>query len=247
MGGLAARIAGARYLGLRIDRAAHAEELGAALGGLKGPLMKVAQLIATIPEALPDEYAAELGQLQSHAPAMGQPVRAPADDGRARARVAGPVRRVRARRRGRRLARPGPPRAAKDGRRLACKLQYPSIESAVEADLAQLRFVFGIYRRYDGSINHGADLRGARPSACARSWTTCARPGTWRSTGICCRDEPDVHVPEVVRELSTGRLLTMTWLDGRRSSSSWAPPRRSATGSPTHVPRLVRAILRLRA
>jgi predicted unusual protein kinase regulating ubiquinone biosynthesis (AarF/ABC1/UbiB family) len=49
MGGLAARLAGARYLGLSIDRASHAEELRAALGGLKGPLMKVAQLLATIP------------------------------------------------------------------------------------------------------------------------------------------------------------------------------------------------------
>ncbi len=45
--------------------------LAAALGGLKGPIMKVAQLLATIPEALPAEYAAELGQLQSHAPPMG--------------------------------------------------------------------------------------------------------------------------------------------------------------------------------
>ena len=35
--------------------------------------MKVAQLLATIPEALPAEYAAELGQLQSQAPAMGWP------------------------------------------------------------------------------------------------------------------------------------------------------------------------------
>ena len=43
----------------------------AALGGLKGPIMKVAQLIATIPDALPPEYAAELTKLQSEAPPMG--------------------------------------------------------------------------------------------------------------------------------------------------------------------------------
>ena len=35
--------------------------------------MKVAQLIATIPDALPAEYAAELAQLQSNAPPMGKP------------------------------------------------------------------------------------------------------------------------------------------------------------------------------
>ena len=33
--------------------------------------MKVAQLLATIPEALPAEYAQELSQLQSQAPPMG--------------------------------------------------------------------------------------------------------------------------------------------------------------------------------
>ena len=42
-----------------------------ALGGLKGPLMKAAQLLATIPDALPPEYARELAQLQANAPAMG--------------------------------------------------------------------------------------------------------------------------------------------------------------------------------
>src|SRR5262249_19038289 len=71
MGGLAARPAGQRYLGWELDRDKHASELKAALGGLKGPLMKAAQLIATIPDALPPEYARELSQLQANAPAMG--------------------------------------------------------------------------------------------------------------------------------------------------------------------------------
>ncbi|MGZ5849343.1 MAG: AarF/ABC1/UbiB kinase family protein, partial [Methyloceanibacter sp.] len=65
VGGVAARIAGRRFLGLDPERDKDAAYLAAALGGLKGPIMKVAQLLATIPEALPAEYAAELGQLQS--------------------------------------------------------------------------------------------------------------------------------------------------------------------------------------
>ncbi|MGI9500423.1 MAG: AarF/UbiB family protein, partial [Geminicoccaceae bacterium] len=73
MGGLAARLAGSQFLGVKIDKGQHAEELKQALGGLKGPLMKVAQLLATIPDALPKEYAAELAQLQSQAPPMGRP------------------------------------------------------------------------------------------------------------------------------------------------------------------------------
>ncbi|MBT4940235.1 MAG: AarF/ABC1/UbiB kinase family protein, partial [Rhodospirillaceae bacterium] len=42
VGGLAARLAGERYLGLPINRLEHAVDLKDALGGLKGPLMKVA-------------------------------------------------------------------------------------------------------------------------------------------------------------------------------------------------------------
>ena len=71
VGGIAARMAGQRYLGLPADRERNAAELRRALGGLKGPLMKVAQLLATVPGGLPDEYAEALGALQSRAPAMG--------------------------------------------------------------------------------------------------------------------------------------------------------------------------------
>src|SRR4029079_16225672 len=71
VGGVAARMAGARFLGMDIDRARNAADLAAALGALKGPIMKVAQLLATIPEALPPEYITELTKLQSQAPPMG--------------------------------------------------------------------------------------------------------------------------------------------------------------------------------
>src|SRR6187431_811720 len=71
VGGVAARLAGARFFGMELDRAKNAAELAAALGGLKGPIMKVAQLLATIPEALPPEYINELTKLQSQAPPMG--------------------------------------------------------------------------------------------------------------------------------------------------------------------------------
>src|SRR5690606_38330523 len=41
---------------------------------------------------------------------------------------------------------------AKDGAQLACKLQYPDMQSAVEADLAQLKLIFRLYERYDRAI-----------------------------------------------------------------------------------------------
>src|SRR5271155_2979980 len=73
MAGFGARAAGKRYLGLDVNRQKQAERLRMALGGLKGPLMKVAQILSTIPDAVPKEYAMELSQLQADAPSMGWP------------------------------------------------------------------------------------------------------------------------------------------------------------------------------
>ena len=60
VGKLATKLASQRYLGVKLDKEKHASEIRAALGSIKGPLMKVAQLSATIPDLLPDEYAKEL-------------------------------------------------------------------------------------------------------------------------------------------------------------------------------------------
>ena len=42
---------------------------------------------------------------------------------------------------------------AHDGAELACKLQYPDMQSAVEADLQQLKLIFAIHRRMDPVID----------------------------------------------------------------------------------------------
>ena len=49
----------------------NAMELKSILGGLKGPIMKIAQLLSTVPDLLPEEYVKELAKLQSNAPPMG--------------------------------------------------------------------------------------------------------------------------------------------------------------------------------
>src|SRR6202007_2445230 len=67
------KLAGQRYLGIKIERAEHAVQLQKALGSLKGPLMKVGQILSTIPEALPPEYARALGELQANAAPMAWP------------------------------------------------------------------------------------------------------------------------------------------------------------------------------
>ena len=45
--------------------------LATTLGGLKGPFIKVAQILATIPDLLPLKYTVELAKLHCEAPPMG--------------------------------------------------------------------------------------------------------------------------------------------------------------------------------
>ncbi len=215
VGGVAARIAGARLFGLALDRAQHAAELTAALGGLKGPIMKVAQLMATIPDALPPEYAAELQKLQSEAPPMGWAFvkrRMTAELGvgwqqrfaefahrPAAAASLGQVHRAR----------------SLDGAPLACKLQYPDMQSAVEADLRQLQWIFALHRRMDPAIDTTEIAKeiGARVREELDYRREAKHVALYRDmlAGI-----PSIRVPKVWPELSTGRLLTLDWLEGGR-------------------------------
>ena len=213
MGGIAARFGAGRLLGLPVDRGRNAADLKRALGGIKGPLMKVAQLLATIPDALPNEYVAELAQLQANAPSMGWPFVkrrmaaelgpdwrgcfAEFETGAAAAASLGQVHRA----------------VGHDGAALACKLQYPDMRSAVEADLQQLRLVFAIYRRYDKAIDPGH----IHAEIGARLREELDYDLERRHMALYARmleGETQVHVPVAVPALSTGRLLTMSWLDG---------------------------------
>ena len=213
VGGVAARLASQRLFGLDVDNDKNAAELASALGGLKGPIMKVAQLISTIPEALPAEYASELAQLQSQAPAMGwafvkrRMAAELGDDWRsafaefekkaAASASLGQVHRAK----------------SHDGRLLACKLQYPDMQSAVEADLNQLGILFSIHRRMRPAIDTAeiideisARLREELDYELEARHTTLYR--------TIFHNDPLIRVPEVLTDLTTRRLLTMTWLEG---------------------------------
>ncbi len=215
VGGVAARYAGRRLLGGAPDRAGEASALSAALGRLKGPLMKVAQLMATIPDLLPAEYAIELQKLQSEAPPMGWAFvkrRMIAELGPdwekkfrsfehhpAAAASLGQVHRA----------------ISLDGARLACKLQYPDMESAVEADLQQLQWLLAIRRRLDSAIDTREIAKeiGARVREELDYRREAKHVALYREMldGI-----GSVRVPRAWPELSTGRLLTLDWLDGTR-------------------------------
>lgn len=214
VGAVAAKVAGQRLLGVEGDRGRDAAALAAALGGLKGPIMKVAQLISTIPEALPAEYAQELGQLQAHAPPMG-----PAFVKRRMMAELGPDWRNRfqsfettaaaSASLGQVHRATGP-----DGKALAAKLQYPDMQSAVEADLNQLKLIFAVHAR----MNPGVETKEIWKEIAARLREELDYDLEARHTalyGAIFAGDPRIRVPEIDASLSTKRLLVMSWMDGQ--------------------------------
>lgn len=214
MGGFAARTMGGRMVGAKRNSAKDAEGLKRALGGLKGPLMKVAQILASIPEAIPPEYAQELAHLQANAPHMGWPFvnrRMTTELGAdwksrfksfereaARAASLGQVHRA----------------VSFKGDALACKLQYPDMDSVVAADLRQLKLIFAAYRRFDPAI----DPSEIHAEISERLTEELDYENEARNMALYRRmlaAEKGVHVPDVFGPLSTRRLLTMSWLEGR--------------------------------
>lgn len=214
VGGVAARMAGARLFGAETG-GSNAVALMSALGTLKGPIMKVAQLVATIPDALPPEYADALQKLQSDAPPMGAAFvkrRMQAELGPdwaarfgafdlkpAAAASLGQVHRA----------------VSLDGRPLACKLQYPDMASAVEADLSQLDVLFSIHRRMGPAV----DLREAVTEIGERLREELQYRREARHAALyrlMLKGTPEISVPSVEDDLTTDRLLTMGWLEGRK-------------------------------
>ena len=215
MGNLALKMAGERYLGIKIDREEHAAKLRDALGGLKGPLMKVAQILATIPEALPREYAEQLANLQTDAPSMGwlfvkrrmaaelgpdwQSRFADFEKTAAAAASLGQVHRA----------------TSHDGMKLACKLQYPDMASAVQADLRQLKLIFSLYERYDKAIST-SDIHTELAERLEEELNYQREAANMRLYRYMLDGVEGANVPDTIDDLSSQRLLTMTWVDGIR-------------------------------
>ncbi|MDC0456427.1 AarF/UbiB family protein [Alphaproteobacteria bacterium] len=213
MGGLAARLAGEKYLGIKINREQHAADLRAALGGLKGPLMKVAQILATIPDVLPKEYVNELSHLQADAPSMGwlfvkRRMKAELGenwltqfkDFNKSASAAASL---------------GQVHFAEDnqGQKLACKLQYPDMGSAVQADLKQLKLIFSLYEKYDSAISTQS-IHEELSERLKEELDYSHEIQNMKLYRHMLSDYNEVTLPNPIESLSTNRLLTMTRIDG---------------------------------
>ena len=213
VGGLATKLVSKKYLGLKLNKKKHAIEIKSALGNIKGPLMKVAQLSATIPDLLPPEYAHELSQLQSNAPPMGwlfvkrrmtaelgsnwQKKFKDFEKDASRAASLGQVHKA----------------TLHKGDVVACKLQYPDMASVVKADLSQLKLVFSIYQSYNKAIKTDEVFKEITERLTEELDYEREKKLTKIFSKIFSK-VPYVHIPNTYEKLCTKRLLTMSWLDG---------------------------------
>ena len=212
---LATKFAGKKYLNFDLSDQKYAAQITEILGNLKGPLMKVAQLSASIPDLLPPEYAQKLSELQSNAPPMSWVFvrrRMKAELGNnwednftqfdkeaSFAASLGQVHKA----------------ILQNEDIVACKLQYPDMSSAVEADLSQLKIIFKIYSSYNKSIQ----IREIYKEIEARLKEELDYRLEYKHLKVFRKIHENnsyIRIPKVYENISTNRLLVMEFLQGKK-------------------------------
>ncbi len=213
VGSFVAKLATKNLLGLS-DKEKNAEELMHLLGNLKGPIMKVAQILSTIPDAIPPEYSKKLSMLQAEAPAMGWLF----VKRRMRTELGSNWENKfdRFDRKAIKAASLGQVHQAKqksNNNLLACKLQYPDMLSTISADLKQLRLILKIYKQIESTINTEDIYLELKERLYEEANYTNELKNILIYKNIFKKNK-NIIIPTPNKELSTNKLITMTWLDG---------------------------------
>ena len=192
-----------------------AEQAVGLLGDMKGALMKVGQMASYLDQGLPENVRHTLAQLQQDAPPMSVDL------------VAAVIEQE--------LGRPpgvlfaewdGDPIAAAsigqvhraithDGRAVAVKVQYPGVDQAIGSDLATADVVFrGLAMMFPGlepdPVVEELKLR------ITEELDYVKEAENQRAFAAYYEGHPFIHIPDVVDELSTGRVLTSELAVGAR-------------------------------
>jgi predicted unusual protein kinase regulating ubiquinone biosynthesis (AarF/ABC1/UbiB family) len=208
-----------------------AEQVAAELGNLKGAMMKLGQMASYLDQGLPSPVRTALADLRQDAPPMSAALAAgvlEAELGKgpdelfaewdpvplASASI-GQVHRA----------------ITHDDRAVAVKIQYPGVDEAIRADLANVDALFGAA----GFVFSGLDPEALVVELKERLLEELdyrAEAENQRLFVEYYRDHPFVHVPEVVDELSTGRVLTTELSAGARWDEllTWSAEERDMAG-----------------
>ena len=214
VGGLLTKLGANRFLGVNIDKDKHALNLKKDLGEIKGPFMKIAQFISMIPDALPIEYSNQLMQLQSHAPSMGELfVKRRMEnelgenwknfflDFNTSASYAASLGQVHKAK-------------LKNGDLVACKLQYPDMQSAVNVDLNQFRIILNLFEKYNKAIKTKKIFLEIKDRL-VEEIDYENEINNMKIFKKIFEFNKFVNIPKIYRNCSTKRLITMSWLEGQ--------------------------------
>jgi predicted unusual protein kinase regulating ubiquinone biosynthesis (AarF/ABC1/UbiB family) len=191
-----------------------AEDVAAALGNMKGAIMKLGQLVSFIAEGLPPEAQQALASLQADvepmAPSLAeQVVREELGDDPEHLFLAWS---------------PVPVAAASvgqvhravlhDGRIVAVKVQYPGVGRAIMSDLDNAEV---LYSMASAISLKGLDVKGFVDELRLRMGEELdyrREAANQAEFAALYRDHPFIHVPAVVPEHSAERVITTEWADG---------------------------------
>lgn len=105
----------------------------------------------------------------------------------------------------------------RDGRRVAVKIQYPGVAQAIREDLANTELLTTFFRFMTSALGMKPDFRSVAREAAAR----ISEEVDYRHEAAMItmfsdlyRGHPFIRVPDVIAEVSSDRVLTMTYLDG---------------------------------
>jgi predicted unusual protein kinase regulating ubiquinone biosynthesis (AarF/ABC1/UbiB family) len=192
-----------------------AEAITEALGNMKGALMKLGQMASYLDQGMPEPVREALAELQSNAP----PMSAELSSGVIREELGAAPEDVFE------TWDPQPIAAAsigqvhraitKDGRAVAVKVQYPGVGDAIRADLDNAGMLFGIM----GMLFPGLDPEPLVEELKARLVEELdyrLEADNQQLFADFYRGHPFIHIPEVVPELSSAKVLTTELAEGVR-------------------------------
>jgi predicted unusual protein kinase regulating ubiquinone biosynthesis (AarF/ABC1/UbiB family) len=190
-----------------------ADDVAEELGSMKGVLMKLGQMASYIDDDMPLTFRAAMARLQHRAPPMSEGLASSV----IREELGGEPEAVFAR------WDPIPFAAAsigqvhraitRQGRAVAVKVQYPGIARSMTSDLRNV----GLLRRIAGAAFPGLDTRALVDELGERlkeEVDYSLEAGNQELFARYFRGHPFIHVPDVVRELSTARVLTSELVAG---------------------------------
>ena len=102
-----------------------------------------------------------------------------------------------------------------DGRKVAVKVQYPDIEDIVKVDLRVLRFIFRVMGRL--LPDWGFDMVYREVKEMVLSELDFRKEAAaLKKIGGHFEDRSDIAVPEAIEAFCSERVLTSTWMEGRK-------------------------------